>query len=189
MEDLSIGMQIFSLHYPWDDNGYTPDVHFYLSVFNNSFHLHIETNEQNPRREEHHHLNYVHYDSCVEWFVYFAPETCNDYFNFEINANGTLYAAFRKNRSEFKLLELDDISLLRIQPTILDDKWIIDFEVPFTFIKKYITEFQYKEGMTILSNFYKCGDRTEYPHFGVWNSIDLPKPDFHRPEFFGKIIL
>lgn len=181
--------QLFSLHYPWNTNGYTPEVHFTLTISDDAFLLHIETNEQNPRRMEHQHLNYVHYDSCVEWFVNFAPETCDRYFNFEINANGTLYAAFRKNRSEFTLLELEDMNLLEIKPEVLDDKWIIDFKVPFTFIKKYIPEFEFQKGMTILSNFYKCGDRTEYPHFGIWNPINLPQPDFHRPEFFGKIVL
>lgn len=180
---------LFSLQYPWDNNGYTPETCFTLNVSENAFILHIEILEQNPRREEHRHLNYVHYDSCVEWFVNFAPKTCDRYFNFEMNANGTLYAAFRKNRSEFDLLELNDLSLLHIEPTILEHKWFIDFEVPFTFIQKYIPEFQFQKGMTILSNFYKCGDRTKYPHFGVWNPIDLPKPDFHRPEFFGEIIL
>lgn len=86
--------QEFSIHYPWDENGYTPEVQFFLSISENAFHLHIETKEQNPRREEHEHLNYVHYDSCVEWFVNFSPKTCDRYFNFEMNANGTLYAAF-----------------------------------------------------------------------------------------------
>ena len=25
------------------------------------------------------------------------------------------------------------------------------------------------------------------PHYLSWMPIDTPKPDFHRPEFFGKI--
>ena len=181
--------QQFTLHYPWDENGYKPDVQFLLSVSDDAYHLHITTKESNPRREETQHLNYVHYDSCVEWFVNFAPETCDRYFNFEINANGTLYAAFRKNRNDFQLLELMDVDMLTIQSDIKDDFWTIDFTVPFTFIQKFIPEFKYEEGNALLSNFYKCGDRTQFPHFGIWNPIDLEKPDFHRPEFFGKIYL
>jgi hypothetical protein len=42
---------------------------------------------------------------------------------------------------------------------------------------------------TIRANFYKCGDLTAHPHFLSWNPIDLPKPDFHRPEFFGTLTL
>lgn len=181
--------QSFSLHYPWDTTGYKPEVNFTLNVSENAFLLHIETIEQNPRREEHQHLNFVHFDSCVEWFVNFSPKTCDRYFNFEMNANGTLYASFRKDRYEFTLLDIEDVDLLQIEPTILENKWIIDLKVPFTFIKKYIPEFEYQEGMTITSNFYKSGDNTEYPHFGIWNPIDTPEPDFHRPEYFGKIVL
>ena len=33
--------------------------------------------------------------------------------------------------------------------------------------------------------FYKCGDKLQTPHFLSWNPIDLPKPDFHCPAFFG----
>ena len=33
-------------------------------------------------------------------------------------------------------------------------------------------------------NFYKC-DESVHPHFGVWNPVATPQPDFHRPECFG----
>jgi len=35
------------------------------------------------------------------------------------------------------------------------------------------------------ANFFKCGDDTQQPHFLSWQPIDTPRPDFHRPEFFG----
>lgn len=44
------------------------------------------------------------------------------------------------------------------------------------------------KGMTAHANFYKCGDLQHTPHFLSWNKIDLPKPCFHCPEFFGKIM-
>jgi hypothetical protein len=37
------------------------------------------------------------------------------------------------------------------------------------------------------ANFYKCGDKTKRAHFLSWNPIDIAKPDFHRPDFFGEI--
>ena len=39
------------------------------------------------------------------------------------------------------------------------------------------------------ANFYKCGDKTAHPHFLSWNPVGTPSPDFHRPEFFGELIL
>jgi Carbohydrate-binding family 9 len=26
------------------------------------------------------------------------------------------------------------------------------------------------------------------PHFVAWSNIETPKPDFHRPDFFGKLV-
>jgi hypothetical protein len=44
-------------------------------------------------------------------------------------------------------------------------------------------------GQKIRANFYKCGDKTPEPHFISWNPIDLPKPNFHVPQFFGLLEL
>ena len=177
----------FTLVYPWDENGYKPDVNFELSVSDTAFHLHIIAHEKNPKRVETRQLHHVHLDSCVEWFVIFDPENNDRYFNFEFNANGVIYAALGPNRQNRTLITPDDVDAMDIHSNIMDDQWTIDFKVPFTLIRKYVPSFEYKEGITILSNFYKCGDQTEYPHFGVWNPVNLPKADFHRPEFFGKV--
>ena len=37
-------------------------------------------------------------------------------------------------------------------------------------------------------NFYKCGDETEFPHYGMWSEAVSDTPDFHRPECFGRLI-
>lgn len=42
-------------------------------------------------------------------------------------------------------------------------------------------------GKTIRANFYKCGDALKKPHFLSWSPINIEKPDFHRPDFFGEI--
>ena len=41
----------------------------------------------------------------------------------------------------------------------------------------------------VRGNFYKCGDKTAHPHFVSWNPVGTPSPDFHRPEFFGELLL
>ena len=41
-------------------------------------------------------------------------------------------------------------------------------------------------GEAMAGNFYKC-DESIHPHFGSWNAVVWPKPDFHRPECFGAI--
>ncbi|MBT5542155.1 MAG: hypothetical protein HOK34_04920, partial [Gammaproteobacteria bacterium] len=29
---------------------------------------------------------------------------------------------------------------------------------------------------------------TQKPHYLTWNPVETSNPDFHRPEFFGKLI-
>jgi hypothetical protein len=42
---------------------------------------------------------------------------------------------------------------------------------------------------SLRANLYKCGDECDLPHYISWSPIDLPSPDFHCPDFFGKIEL
>ena len=181
--------QTFTLSYPWDKNGYKPVVVFELGLNEKGFTMHINVLETDPLREKTEHLEFVHEDSCVEWFVNFMPEKCDRYFNFEVNANGIMNVAFRKDRYDAQLLSLEDIASLGIKTSIYTTHWEVTYTVPFTLIQKYIPEYQFKEGMVILANFYKCGAETRFPHHGIWNPMPLEKPDFHRPEYFKEICM
>ena len=177
------------LSYPWDKNGYKPDVIFELGQNETGFIMNIVSVESDPKREKTEHLQFVHEDSCVEWFVNFMPEKCDRYFNFEVNANGMMNVSFCKDRYGKQNLSLEDISSLKINTAIYEKYWTVSYRVPFELIQKYIPEYQYNDGMKIHTNFYKCGDKTKLPHYGVWNHIPLEKPDFHQPNFFGEVIL
>ncbi|MDE6449753.1 MAG: hypothetical protein K2L41_06690, partial [Muribaculaceae bacterium] len=39
------------------------------------------------------------------------------------------------------------------------------------------------------SQLYSCASAIESPYYLSWSPIDTPRPDFHRPEFFGYLIL
>ena len=52
-------------------------------------------------------------------------------------------------------------------------------------IKKYIKDYEFKTGVSVKANVYKCGEETEFEHYGCWSMVDREKPDFHKPEFFG----
>ena len=64
-----------------------------------------------------------------------------------------------------------------------------DISILKELIQKYIPEYQYSDGMKIRTNFYKCGDNTELPHYGIWNPIPLEEPDFHQPDYLGEVVL
>lgn len=181
--------QKFALTYPWDMNGYKPKTEFELSADEAGFQLLIKIEEGDPRRIETDDQSAVHMDSCVEWFVNFMPGECERYFNFETNANGAMYAAYRKDRHDYQMLTREEISTMQISAKIEEKVWEVSYKVPFELIRRYIPQYQFREGMTIRANFYKCGDGTTLPHYGMWNEFCIEKPDFHRPEFFGEILL
>jgi len=68
---------------------------------------------------------------------------------------------------------------------ITPEKWILQYEVPFSLIEKYFGSV----GSCLHANFYKCGDKTVHPHYACWNPVGGEKPNFHQPESFGKLIL
>ena len=43
-------------------------------------------------------------------------------------------------------------------------------------------------GVSWRANLYQCGDETSHPRWLTWSRVDLPSPDFHRPEFFGTLV-
>ncbi|MBO8456178.1 MAG: hypothetical protein IAC08_07225 [Bacteroidetes bacterium] len=130
-------------------------------------------------------------DSCCEFFV--SDPHDGTYYNFEMNCIGTLLAAKRKSRTEcthFEAEKLDQVikysSLKREKIEICGKifSWDVAMGIPFSLI-----------GMdgenlpkTARANFFKCADKAAHPHFLSWNPIDVPSPDFHRPDFFGELI-
>ena len=134
----------------------------------------------------------VYQDSCVEFFM----KRVNDpnYYNFEFNCIGTCDAARRQSRDIKRSLNTDEYTSIRRYSSIENKpfsektgvfSWELVVSIPFRLMGLDPENLPEK----ILGNFYKCADDTEYPHFVSWNPIDLPSPDFHRPEFFGEIYL
>lgn len=176
-------------NYYKNDEGYYPEVEFSVCYSDTGFHAKFKVPEKNPRAVMTEHFQGVHLDSCVEWFVNFAPEKCDRYFNFETNANGVLNAHFRKDRHDKLPLTVQDANSLNIKTEILEDYWTVEYTVTFDFIKKFIPDYEFKKGMELKANVYKCGEATEVAHFGMWQEIKREKPDFHQPDDFGTMVI
>ena len=69
------------------------------------------------------------------------------------------------------------------------DGWTAEYRIPLSFLRILYPEFSLRSGVSFRANCYKCGDKTVHPHFLAWNAVETAAPDFHRPEFFGKMIL
>lgn len=131
-------------------------------------------------------------DSCCEFFV--ADPFDGTYYNFELTCVGSLLAAKgagRQNRVRFDPAVLASVirySSLDKRPTVISGQilgWTVVMMIPF----KLIGIDPDNLPVSLRGNFYKCGDLTAHPHFLSWNPVGTPKPDFHRPEFFGELIL
>lgn len=131
-------------------------------------------------------------DSCVEFFM--KVPGSKEYWNFEFNCIGTINASHRETRPAPVRLTDEQLSRVKRYASCGTKPfqemeglfaWNLIIAIPFDLIG--IDENNRPE--FIEGNFYKCGSKTGAPHFLSWSPIDTPTPDFHRPEFFGKIFL
>lgn len=144
--------------------------------------LRAQNTEDNGRQWE---------DSCVEVFI--KDPNKADYYNFEINALGKVLACYgpvregRTRRPQEQMKKILRFAHLEGGP--LDKEgvqtWRVGVVIPFELIGVDPGNLPH----SIRANFYKCGDKTAHPHYLSWSPIDTPKPDFHRPEFFGELLL
>jgi len=171
----------------WGYTRYTPEVFVNIVYDDEGFIVKFNVNEKNPTRTKTEHFEFVHEDSCVEFFVNFDPENSDKYINFETNANGVMNVAFRSDRYDFKRLEISEIESFNITPEIKEDYWTITYKIGFDFIKKYYPGFDIDKVKYIKGNIYKCGDKTPIEHYMSYFEVKCEKPDFHRPEYFGRI--
>ena len=151
--------------------------------------LRVQNTEDNGRQWE---------DSCVEVFILDPKE--NTYYNFEINALGKVLACRgedRHNRVARPAEEMKQILRYAQNDSFCHPEeamptkdlqglhsWRVGVIIPF----KLIGADPENLPKSIRANFYKCGDKTAHPHYLSWSPIDTPKPDFHRPEFFGELL-
>lgn len=131
----------------------------------------------------------VYEDSCVEFFISF-DEGAN-YYNFEFNCIGTALVGYGPAKENRQLLDTNLIDNLKTKSTINSEsgkgaKWELTIIIPLsTFVNNIISELK---NLSCRANFYKCGDLLPEPHFISWSNIKAETPNFHLPEFFGRLV-
>ena len=130
-------------------------------------------------------------DSCCEFFV--SHPSDGTYYNFELNCIGTLLAAKRRSRTDADMFSAEQLARI-IRHSSLERKayeengkiysWSTALCIPFDLIDIDAENLP----VCIKVNFYKCADMTAHPHYLSWNRIEIPSPDFHRPDYFGELV-
>jgi hypothetical protein len=136
-------------------------------------------------------------DSCVEFFFRPGSDDSLGYFNLETNCGGTQLMNYsRVPRKDFDPVDVElmkQIEVAHSMPKVVEPEitepvtWTIEYRLPVSILEQYRSIEKPAPGATWRANFYKCGDKTSHPHWLTWSVIDLPKPDFHQPSFFGTL--
>ncbi|MCF7838898.1 MAG: carbohydrate-binding family 9-like protein [Candidatus Marinimicrobia bacterium] len=140
----------------------------------------------------------VCWDSCVEFFV--QPRGTGGYFNFEVSANGHLLLYYIReginpdgqlnNREPVPPEAVRDLTIHHSLPDRIEPErvgpceWTIEYAIPLALFARYTGPVTPLTGQTWRANFYKCGDRTSQPHWGMWAPVQTGN-SFHQPRFFG----
>ena len=135
-------------------------------------------------------------DSCVEFFI--QPKGRKDYYNFEMNAIGTvlLYNVFDATRTEHGFKDYKKVPFEKVQgmsmATTLHDvidpemtepvDWALAAFIPFSI---FDLDEKVKSGDVWRGNLYKCADKSSHKH---WiSAFPLTVLNYHLPECFQEI--
>ncbi len=180
----------------WMKNGYAPGV--WVKIFHTDKCIYLCYHVAEDRVTIRHTAfgSDVWEDSCVEFFLNPFPERDDRYFNMEFNALGTMLIGIGSDGDDRKrhYLSRKDARGVKTFSTIRQpvvgahgsDHWSLYLRIPKSlFEKQYGLRFTDKAA---IGNFYKCGDKTEWEHYGAWNPVVNETPNFHLPEYFGKLV-
>lgn len=129
----------------------------------------------------------VSLDSGMEAFLGFCPDETPLYVNVEMNANGATLMQYGTERSGRTFFTEEQIRRCQPQAVISENCWKISFFLPFELLEEIGGQVSQIPGSKIACNFYKVceGGIREQIHYASYALVDVPEPDFHRPEFFG----
>jgi len=176
----------------WADFSYKPEAAFSIGYTEREIMLKYFVTEDCFKAEQTESNQNVWEDSCVEFFV--SPADDNLYYNFEFNGIGTCLLAAGTSRADRHRADPRIIAgirrkstagTLRISEIIGKFTWTLTIAIPLNLF--FYHKIESLKGKIVKANFYKCGDKLTKPHYVTWNQVRTPRPDFHRPEYFGTI--
>lgn len=148
--------------------------------------------ETDPLRRCKNHRDMVCKDSAMEAFLAFTDpgETVtNDamYLNFEVNANGAMYAK-HGYKAEGRVFLTDEMyAATGVRAEMLEDRWQASLLIPEGFLRDVCGWDPDGSGKDMYCNFYKIAEDKEIEHYVSFAPIGSETPNFHLPEFFAKV--
>ena len=206
--EIGAAMDEAGVEYNWIDvaqwpernNGYKPEVRFRIAYSQQMLFIEYYVKEANIKALYSEDKDSKPFkDSCCEFF--FSPECNNNYYNMELNCIGKGTFAFRRGGRKGPKIAYGEEIMKRIfrystlgeapiETSVKENGELFEWKLTVAIPLECFTETPMNElqGKTMRANFYKCGDDMPKPHFLTWNRIELDKPDFHTPDFFGALL-
>ncbi|GAB1452233.1 carbohydrate-binding family 9-like protein [Draconibacterium sp.] len=190
LETQTVTNQIDTLN--WAAYSYKPKLSFRIGHIGSEIWLKYYVTEKNILAKETRTNGEVYKDSTVEFFISLDGK---NYYNFEFSCIGTIHLAHGPGRGNRMFVDPGIIKNIEIESSLgnqpFEEKkgnfeWEMMIRIPvesFAFDK--IKSFN---GLKATANFYKCGDETSEPHYVSWNPIGTENPDYHCPQYFGKVL-
>ena len=176
----------------WAAYNYQPKVTFRIGHTGTEIWLKFYVGEKHLRARETRTNGEVYKDSCVEFFI---SHDGRNYYNFEFSCIGIIHLAWGSGRQNRKFVDPVMVEKIEIESSLggapFNDRsgnfeWEMMIRIPLeSFAYSHLLTFN---ELKATANFYKCGDETAEPHYVTWNPIKTENPDYHRPEFFGKVL-
>ena len=200
MDEAGVGYNWIDVaQWPERNNGYKPEVRFRIAYSQQMLFIEYYVKEANIKALYSEDKDSKPFkDSCCEFF--FSPECNNNYYNMELNCIGKGTFAFRRGGRKGPKIAYGEEIMKRIfrystlgeapiETSVKENGELFEWKLTVAIPLECFTETPMNElkGKTMRANFYKCGDDMPKPHFLTWNRIELDKPDFHTPDFFGAL--
>ena len=135
----------------------------------------------------------VSHDDCVEVFLSPNPSKVSNYYNFEMNAIGTMLNGCHTDWWTGPL-RWDVTGVLlghsvkgdRKEEDPADESWTMEVAIPLEHFERDAAHVPPKDGDVWRLNLNRCGGVTN-PQYSTWSPISAPQPAFHLPEQFGYV--
>lgn len=171
--------------YPWGGE-YRPECAARVGWNASGLHVLMYAREAVIRAKETRIGGDICHDSCLEFFVGF-DEASLTYVNCECNPKSVMHIGLGQSRYDRTICAEIPAGFEPSHSEHNGAWWAVGYTIPADFIREHFGV-TLSAGMVLRGNFYKCGDMTEHPHYGMFKPYDLPKPDFHRPELFADLV-
>jgi Carbohydrate-binding family 9 len=130
-------------------------------------------------------------DAAVEFFFCTDTARPDRYFNLEINCGGTPllgYNSVRPSAQDIRLIEIAHSMPPVVDPEVAGPiDWTIEYRIPLAMLAKFGDITKPARGVSWKANFCKIAENNTNPHHMTWSPITDPHPNFHMPQFFGRL--